>query len=172
MQQRARAARRDQPAGRPRPGDDLPEVPGEGARAALRLGRGAGRRPGPLARRRADPGAAGTAPRAAGQVGQATEIGCGARRGRRSGGRRVCDHSWTQKRRGHSAKGRRPTGPSRNTRRPWTTEQRALDDAKQTSYYQTIALAAPEVMANNVPPRRPASWTLARRSFASGSGVR
>ena len=48
----------------PRPGDDLPEVPGEGARTALRLGRGPGRRPRPLAARRADPGPAGRAGRA------------------------------------------------------------------------------------------------------------
>ena len=47
----------DQPPRRPRPGDDLPSVPGEGPLAALRLGRGAGRRPPALARRRADRGA-------------------------------------------------------------------------------------------------------------------
>ena len=41
-----------------RPGDDLPEVPGEGAGAALRRLPGAGRRPAPLARRRADLGPA------------------------------------------------------------------------------------------------------------------
>ena len=41
-----------------RPGDDLPEVPGEGARPALRQRRGPGRRPGALPRRRADPGPA------------------------------------------------------------------------------------------------------------------
>ena len=34
------------PHHRPRPGNDLPEVPGEGAGTALRLGGGAGRRPG------------------------------------------------------------------------------------------------------------------------------
>ena len=49
LEQRAGAAARAQPAGRPRPGDDLPEVPGEGPAAAVRLGRGAGRRPGALA---------------------------------------------------------------------------------------------------------------------------
>ena len=38
-----------------RPRDDLPEVPGEGAAAALRLGRGAGRRPGAVPRPPADP---------------------------------------------------------------------------------------------------------------------
>ena len=36
----------------PRPEDDLPEVPGEGPRQALRLGRGPGRRPGPAPGRR------------------------------------------------------------------------------------------------------------------------
>ena len=41
--------------GGPRPGDDLPEMPGEGPAAPLRLGRGPGRRPGALAGRRADP---------------------------------------------------------------------------------------------------------------------
>ena len=44
---RGRPSRRAaQPAGAARPGDDLPEVPGEGPAAAVRLGRGAGRRPG------------------------------------------------------------------------------------------------------------------------------
>src|SRR5262249_15763447 len=42
----------------PRPGNDLPEVPGQGAGPALPLGGGAGRRPGALAGRRADPGPA------------------------------------------------------------------------------------------------------------------
>ncbi len=54
---------------RPRPGDDLPEVPGEGPRQALRLGGRAGRRPGASARRPADPGPAGDAGRARGEVG-------------------------------------------------------------------------------------------------------
>ena len=51
---RAGAARAAQPAGRPRPGDDLPQVPGEGPATALRQRRGAGRRPGALPGRRAD----------------------------------------------------------------------------------------------------------------------
>ncbi len=51
-----------QPAGRPRPGDDLPEMPGQGAREPVRIGRGAGRGARPMAGRRADPGAAGSAP--------------------------------------------------------------------------------------------------------------
>ena len=38
----ARASRYDQPADRPRPGDDLPQMPVEGARPALWLGRGPG----------------------------------------------------------------------------------------------------------------------------------
>ena len=46
------------PDDRPRPGDDLPEVPGEGPATALRLGRRPGRRPGALAGGRADPGPA------------------------------------------------------------------------------------------------------------------
>ena len=49
-------AQRQRPA---RPGDDLPEVPGEGPAAAVRLGAGAGRRPASLARLAADRGAAG-----------------------------------------------------------------------------------------------------------------
>ena len=60
-----------QPAGRPRPGDDLPEVPGEGTAPALRQRRGAGRRPGSLPRRRADPGAGHAAVGAWAQVGPA-----------------------------------------------------------------------------------------------------
>ena len=54
----AGAAVAAQPPGGPRPGDDLPEVPGEGPAAAVRLGGGAGRRPGAVPGRRADPGAA------------------------------------------------------------------------------------------------------------------
>ena len=46
-------------AGRSRSGDDLPEVPAEGAGEALRIGGGVGGRSGALAARRADPGAAG-----------------------------------------------------------------------------------------------------------------
>ena len=38
-----------------RPGDDLPEVPAQGAGEALRVGRGAGGRPGAVSARRADP---------------------------------------------------------------------------------------------------------------------
>ena len=52
---RQSSRRRRSTAGRPRPGDDLPEVPGEGPEAALRLGRGPGRRPGAVPARRADP---------------------------------------------------------------------------------------------------------------------
>ena len=47
------------PAAAARPGDDLPQVSGEGAGQALRQRRGAGRRPRALAGRRADPGPAG-----------------------------------------------------------------------------------------------------------------
>ena len=72
---------RGQPAVPARPGGDLPEVPGEGPAAAVRVGRGAGRRPGPLAGRRADRGAAG---------GPRRGSGCGAGEpvaGRAAGGR-------------------------------------------------------------------------------------
>ena len=64
-----------------RPGDDLPEVPGEGAGAALRLGRGPGRRPAAVPRRRADRGAAGPALGAGHQVGAAAAGDRDARRG-------------------------------------------------------------------------------------------
>ena len=47
------------PAGRSRPGGDLPEVPGERPGSALRLGRGGGRGPRELARGRADRGPTG-----------------------------------------------------------------------------------------------------------------
>ena len=50
-----RAAVAAQPQDPARPGGDLPEVPGEGPAAALRLGPRAGRRPEPLPGRRADP---------------------------------------------------------------------------------------------------------------------
>ena len=61
-----------------RPGDDLPEVPGEGAGQAVRLGGGAGRRPAAVPGGRADPGAAGDAIRAGGEVGaaEAGDRGC------------------------------------------------------------------------------------------------
>ena len=61
-----RKLRRDGPA---RPGDDLPEVPGEGPAAALRQRGGPGRGPGALAGRRADRGAAGGGVGAGGEVG-------------------------------------------------------------------------------------------------------
>ena len=63
---RARAGAAEHRSGddRPRPGDDLPEMPGEGAAAALRLGPGGGRGPGALAGRPIDPGAAGRPRRA------------------------------------------------------------------------------------------------------------
>src|SRR5262249_62289168 len=59
----------------PRPGAGGPEVPGEGPGPALRLRRGAGRRPGTLAARRADPGAARGSARAGAEVGQAAPGG-------------------------------------------------------------------------------------------------
>ena len=58
---RARPAPRARPPRRPRPGDDLPQVPGEGPRPPLPHGRRTRRRPRPLAPRRADHGAAGLA---------------------------------------------------------------------------------------------------------------
>ena len=51
--QSAGAADEAQRQGSPRPGDDLPEVPGEGPGRALPHGRGAGRRPAALRGRRA-----------------------------------------------------------------------------------------------------------------------
>ena len=55
-----RADRADPPAAEiaARPGDDLPEMPGEGAGAPLRLGRRAGRGPAAVRGRRDDPGTA------------------------------------------------------------------------------------------------------------------
>ena len=67
-----------------RPGDDLPEVPGEGAPAAVRLGAGAGRGPGSVPGGRADRGAAGGTGRAGGEVGKAK---AGDRGSERVGGR-------------------------------------------------------------------------------------
>ena len=64
------APRPESPGG-PRPGDDLPEMPEQGAAGPLPLGPRAGRRPEPLARRPADPGPARLAGRARGQVGAA-----------------------------------------------------------------------------------------------------
>ena len=62
---------RPEPPGGPRPGDHLPEVPEQGAEGPIPLGPRAGRRPEPVARRPADPGAARLAGRAGGQVGAA-----------------------------------------------------------------------------------------------------
>ena len=59
-----------EPAGRPRPGDGLPEVPGEGPGPAVRVGRGPGRRPGPLARGEPIDGPAGRAGAAGLEVGR------------------------------------------------------------------------------------------------------
>ena len=72
-----------QPPGGPGPGDDLPEVPGEGPAAALRLGGGPGRRPGavPGAASRSWPGGSGPSERLR-QVGAAQPGG-----GRPGGGR-------------------------------------------------------------------------------------
>ena len=72
------AAEREAPA---RPGSDLPEMPGKGPEAPLRLGPGAGRRPQPLAPGRADRGPAGRPGRAAPDVGQA-QAGAGRTLGR------------------------------------------------------------------------------------------
>ena len=53
-----------------RPGDDLPEVPGETARSPLSDGRGPGRRPGAVPRRSAGPRSAGCCLGTHGQVGR------------------------------------------------------------------------------------------------------
>jgi tRNA A-37 threonylcarbamoyl transferase component Bud32 len=60
-----------------RPGDDRSEVPAEGARTPLRIGRGAGRGPAAPARRPADPGAAGRRRRTGLAVGAAPSGGGG-----------------------------------------------------------------------------------------------
>ena len=60
-----------------RPGDDLPEVPGEGAGQAVRLGGGAGGGPAAVPGGRADRGAAGRRLGARGQVGPAAAGGGG-----------------------------------------------------------------------------------------------
>ena len=75
------AAQRGRAAG---PGDDLPEMPGEGAGAAIWLGAGAGRGADAVPRRPADPGPADRAGRTAGAV---VPPQSGAGRGRGIGGR-------------------------------------------------------------------------------------
>src|SRR5262249_27210041 len=73
------------PPPRPGPGDRLPEVPRQGARAALRQCGGAGGRPGALAAGRADPGPAG---RRGGAAVALVPAQPGTGRGRRLGRRR------------------------------------------------------------------------------------
>ena len=68
-----------------RRGDDLPEMPGKGARQTICVGGGLGRRPGALPGGRADCGAAGEESRACGQVGTAQAGNCRAIRTRRPG---------------------------------------------------------------------------------------
>ena len=60
-----------QPGRRPRPGHDRLKCLEKDPASAVRVGGGPGRRPGPLAARRADPGPAGRPAGAAGQVGAA-----------------------------------------------------------------------------------------------------
>ena len=66
-------------AGAARPGDDLPEVPRQGAGAALRDGRRAGRRPGAVPGRRPDPRPADA------RLGAGRQVGAAAAGGRRAG---------------------------------------------------------------------------------------
>ncbi len=80
-----------------RPGDDLPEVLGEGAGAAIRFGGGTRRRPAPVPRRRADPGAARLGLGACRQMDAAkpgsvwrNRHGCGGARGRGRDRRPLC----------------------------------------------------------------------------------
>ena len=73
-------------AGPARPGDDLPEVPRQGAVAAVRHGRGAGRRPGAVPGRRGDPRPADARLGARPEVGAAA-AGEGRTRGLRAGRR-------------------------------------------------------------------------------------
>ena len=68
---RAAPAAVDRPAHPPRPGDDRPEGDREGPGRPLRDGRGDGRGPAAVPRRRADPGAAGRCPRAIRPLGPA-----------------------------------------------------------------------------------------------------
>src|SRR5262249_40633845 len=67
-----------EPQGAARPGDHLPDVPAQGAGAALRQRPGAGRRPPPLPRRAADPGPAGGLGRAVRALGPPQPGGGGA----------------------------------------------------------------------------------------------
>ena len=102
-------AQRQRPA---RPGDDLPEVPGEGPAAAVRLGPGAGRRPPLLARLAADRGAPGRAGGAGVALVQAEAGGGGA-----GGGGRCW--RWSAGRRGDRRAGqgeRRPALGQRHAR--------------------------------------------------------
>ncbi len=75
----ADAAASRESRGRPRPGDHLPEVPEQGAPRPIPVRPRAGRRPEPVARRPADPGAAGLARRARGQVGASAQADRGPR---------------------------------------------------------------------------------------------
>ena len=108
---RAGAALAAERPGAARPGDDLPEVPGQGAAAALRQRGGAGRRPPPLPAGRADHGPA----RRAGRSGWPG--GCGA------GGPRRRSWRWAWRWRSAwsavgSGCGRRSVRSSRGWRRP------------------------------------------------------
>ena len=83
--------------GPPRPGDDLPEMPGEGAPPPLLVGAGAGRGPRPVPELRVDPGAAGPGD-GAGLAMVPAEDGAGHRGGPRrrwrSRRRSDCRSSW------------------------------------------------------------------------------
>ena len=108
----AGAAVAAEPAGAARPGDDLPEVPAQGAGAALRQRRGAGRRPDALRGGAADPGPA----RGLGE----SDPGAGAgatRRPRRWWRRRWPWSGW----RAAAECGSCSSGPSDGRRRPGTT---------------------------------------------------
>ena len=73
VDRRAAPPPRPESPGGPRPGDDLPEVPEQGAQGPIPFGPRAGRRPEPMARRPADPRPARLAGRARGQVGAAAQ---------------------------------------------------------------------------------------------------
>ena len=91
VEEEPRVAAIAQPPGEPRPGDDLPAVPGEAGNEALRLGGGAGGRPAALAGRQAD------RPEAAGRRRGGCGSGPGGGRRRRpwwsSACRRLCSFS-------------------------------------------------------------------------------
>ena len=120
-----RAAVEDQPPHPARSGDHLPEMPGERAATAVRLGSGLGRGSGPLRRRRADHGQTGGLPRAAlavvqaePQAGRRARLDCRGSGGRGRARTAVCRRGGQQRsragpvcRRGGRKRSRAEQGP-------------------------------------------------------------